>query len=78
MAERQVYNYTINHEDGSAFGLHEHGTGPEKTIERKFTDHFPDAYFEEQPDGVIFVFQNEDDAANERQHVGTITRILEV
>lgn len=72
MAEKR-FRYTLDHEDGSAEGIHEYGDGDEATVEKCVRRRLAAAYFEEQEDGKILIFENEDAAARGAKPVGTVT-----
>lgn len=66
------YRATVDHEDGSAEGVHFTTDGSEETVTKEVERRVPKAYFEEQADGSILIFASEKDAAKRSNSIGTV------
>lgn len=47
-------------------------TGTEQLIEEKYRTIYPDIYFEEQPNGKIFIFRSKAEARSVKNNIGTV------
>lgn len=75
MAEEEVFHYTLDAENGTAEGVHEHGYGTIEKIEECVRKHFPKAVIEDQDDNSTLIFENKAKSRSLKSAIGKVERM---